>query len=56
VKLRLPGRFEWKILGAMFIGEQITTMAAIGAALSIAGVAGVTLVTHPRNPAAVPAP
>ena len=44
------------VLGAMFIGEQITTMAAIGAALSIAGVAGVTLVTHPRNPAAVPAP
>ena len=37
------------ILGALFINEPITTMAAIGAALSIAGVAGVTYVTHPRT-------
>jgi drug/metabolite transporter (DMT)-like permease len=32
------------VLGAMFISEPITTMAAIGAALSIGGVAGVTYV------------
>ena len=32
------------VLGALFINEPITTMAAIGAALSIGGVAGVTFV------------
>jgi len=32
------------VLGAMFINEPITTMAAIGAVLSIGGVAGVTFV------------
>jgi drug/metabolite transporter (DMT)-like permease len=32
------------VLGALFINEPITTMAAIGAALSIGGVAGVTYV------------
>jgi len=32
------------ILGALFINEPITTMAAIGAALSIGGVVGVTFV------------
>ncbi len=36
------------ILGALLINEPITMMAAIGAGLSIAGVAGVTLVTQAR--------
>ena len=38
------------VLGALFINEPITTMAAIGAALSIGGVAGVTLVTQSAEP------
>jgi drug/metabolite transporter (DMT)-like permease len=33
------------ILGALFLHEEITSIAAIGAALSIAGVAGVTWAT-----------
>lgn len=42
------------VLGALFINEPITTMAAIGAALSIGGVAGVTYVqtADSRQPAA----
>jgi len=37
------------VLGALFISEPITTMAAIGAALSIGGVAGVTYVQSSRE-------
>jgi drug/metabolite transporter (DMT)-like permease len=37
------------VLGALFINEPITTMAAIGAALSIGGVAGVTYVQSSRE-------
>jgi drug/metabolite transporter (DMT)-like permease len=47
------------VLAAIFINEPITTMAAIGAALSIGGVAGVTFVqtADSRKPAAdVPTP
>jgi drug/metabolite transporter (DMT)-like permease len=47
------------VLAAIFINEPITTMAAIGAALSIGGVAGVTFVqtADSRKPVAdVPTP
>jgi len=42
------------VLGALFINEPITTMAAIGAALSIGGVAGVTYVQTGERTADVP--
>ena len=43
-------------LGSIFLGDRITAMAALGAALTIGGVAGVTYVTSlasPRSAAAV---
>ena len=39
-------------LGALFLDERITAMAALGAALTIGGVAGVTYVTALRSPRA----
>ncbi|HEV8657185.1 MAG TPA: DMT family transporter [Thermoanaerobaculia bacterium] len=40
------------LLGALFLGESITAMAAIGAALTIGGVLGVTYVTSLSKPTA----